>query len=157
MKRLVTILISLIILACCVNTASAQNVTVVNNLQFGNILPGIPKTIDKTNAGAAAEYYISGVAGSEVSIEFTLPTYMNDVGNNMQLIFAETDCSIDTTASPDQSSPIFDDLDPWHPLIYRLGSNGMTVWLGGTAVPKLIQTPGDYSGSIVITVTYTGN
>ncbi|MEZ5358594.1 MAG: hypothetical protein R3F48_07145 [Candidatus Zixiibacteriota bacterium] len=144
-------------LICTADSILAQNVTVVNNLQFGNILPGIPKTIDKANAGSAAEFYVSGVAGSEISVEFTLPTYMNDAGSNMQMVFGETDCSIDTTASPDQSNPIFDDLDPWHPLVYRLGSNGMTIWLGGMAIPKLLQTPGDYSSVIVITVTYTGN
>ncbi len=138
-------------------SSAAQNVTVVNNLLFGNIIPGIPKIIDKTEAGSAAEYYISGVAGSEVSIEFSLPTYMNDAGANMQMVFAETDCALDTTAVPDQSAPLFDDLDPWHPLVYRLGSNGMTIWLGGMTIPRIIQTPGDYSGVIVVTVTYTGN
>lgn len=157
MKRLFIILLPLVALFCCADAVKAQNATVVNNLQFGNIIPGIPKVIDKSNAGSAAEFYVSGIAGNEVSIEFSLPTYMNDAGSNMQLVFSETDCAIDTTASPDQSSPIFDDLDPWHPLIYRLGSNGMTIWLGGMSIPKLIQTPGDYSATIVITVTYTGN
>ncbi|MCK5125109.1 MAG: hypothetical protein KAR42_02540 [candidate division Zixibacteria bacterium] len=153
------VLILIIVLTVFGSTGElwAQNVTVVNNLLYGNILPGIPKTIDKTSAGSAAEYYISGIAGNEISVEFSLPTYMSVSGNNMQLVFSETGCSIDTTAVPDQSSPTFDDLDPWHPLIYRLGSNGMTIWLGGMVIPGLIQYAGDYSAVIVITVTYTGN
>lgn len=138
-------------------SAGAQNVTVVNNLVFGNILPAIPKTIDKSAAGSAAEFYVSGIAGNEVSIEFSLPKYMNAGGSNMQLVFFETGCAIDTTAIPDQSSPTFDDLDPWHPMTYRLGSNGMVIWLGGMAIPNLVQMPGDYSAVIVITVSYTGN
>ncbi len=69
----------------------------------------------------------------------------------------ETDAAIDTSASPDQSNPEFDDLDPWHTLTYRLGSNGLYLWLGGIVVPGLTQGEGNYNSSIVITVTYTGN
>lgn len=148
------IVLGLILLPVAVG---GQNVTVNNNLAFGDVFPGIPKTVDKSGAGAAAEFYVSGTAGSEISIEFTLPKYMNSSGYNMQLIFTEADCSIDTSATPDQSAPTFDDLDPWDIMTYRLGSSGMTIWLGGTAVPALRQTEGSYAASIVITVTYTGN
>ena len=136
---------------------SAQNITVNNNLAFGAMFPAVPKVISKQDAGAAAEFFVSGTAGSEVSIEFALPTYLGSNGFNMQLIFTETDCAMDSSATPDQSNPGHDDLDPWHPITYRLGSNGLTIWLGGTAVPGVAQKPGDYSASIVVTVTYTGN
>ena len=136
---------------------SAQNVTVNNNLSFGTVYPGIPKTVSKTTAGLAAEFYISGTAGNEVTIDFTLPTYMNIGSSNMQVIFRETDCAIDTSATPDQSNPMFNNLDPWHTLTYRIGSNGLYIWLGGILVPGLNQTEGSYSSNIVITVTYTGN
>ena len=36
-------------------------------------------------------------------------------------------------------------------------SNGLTIWLGGTAVPGLVQTSGSYTATIVLTVAYTGN
>ena len=134
-----------------------QNVSLNNDLVFGAVFPGIPKTITKYTAGSACEFQISGTAGDEITIDFTLPTYMNASGFNMQMIFNETDCAIDTAATPDQSDPEFDDLDPWHTLTYRLGSNGMTVWLGGMVVPALRQQQGDYTASIVITVQYTGN
>ncbi len=134
-----------------------QNITVTNNLAFGNMMPGIPKTVNKTDAGAAAEFYISGVAGNEVSIEFALPTYMNSSGNNMQLVFSEADCAMDSSASPDQGNPGYNNIDPWHEITYRLGSNGLTIWLGGTAIPKLTQRSGSYAATIVLTVTYTGN
>lgn len=134
-----------------------QNVTINNNLAFGTVYPGIPKTTSKYTAGFAAEFYISGTAGSEVAIELALPKYMNVSSANMQMIFQETDASIDTSATPDQSSPGFDNLDPWHTLNYRLGSNGLYLWLGGIVVPGLTQTEGSYTANIVITVTYTGN
>lgn len=135
----------------------AQNVTVNNNLTFGTVYPGIPKTIPKTTAGLAAEFYVSGTAGSEITIDLALPTYMNVGSSNMQVIFQETDCAIDTSATPDQSNPEFNNLDPWHTLTYRIGSNGLYLWLGGIIVPGLSQTEGSYSSNIVITVTYTGN
>lgn len=135
----------------------AQTITINNNLAFGDVYPGIPKIIDKRNAGSAAEFQVSGTAGNEISIDFALPTYMNRSGNNMQLIFRETDCSLDSSATPDQSNPGYDNIDPWHTITYSLGLNGLTIWLGGTVVPKLNQINGAYSGNVVLTVTYTGN
>jgi hypothetical protein len=74
----------------------------------------------------------------------------------MNLIFSKTDCSMDSSASPTQSTPGYNNLDPWHTITYRLGSAGLKVWLGGQIVPKIIQAPGAYTGSIVLTVAYTG-
>lgn len=153
----------LIIIACililCFASAEvcAQNAVVNNDLSFGDIFPGIPKTISKTTPGSAAEFFISGTAGSEVAIDFALPTYMNSGGNNMQMVFMETDCALDSSATPDQTNPGSNNLDPWHTITYRLGSNGLTVWLGGMVIPKLWQKQGSYSAVIVLTVAYTGN
>lgn len=135
---------------------SAQNITIINDLTVGNMLPGVPKVVSKRDAGAAAEFHVSGIAGDEMSIVFTLPTYMNDGGSNMQMVFTKTDCAMDSSATPDQSNPGYDDLDPWHTITYRLGTNGLTIWLGGMTIPKINQKPGNYSGVIVLTVTATG-
>ena len=135
----------------------AQNAIVNNDLSFGDIFPGIPKAIAKTTPGSAAEFFISGTAGSEVTIDFALPTYMNYGGNNMQLVFRETDCALDSSSTPDQTNPGSNNLDPWHTITYRLGSGGLTVWLGGLVIPKLQQREGSYTATIVLTVAYTGN
>lgn len=152
-----TISCAMLITFILVSPTFSQNVTVNNDLVFGSVFPGIPKTITKYTAGSALEIQITGTAGAEITIDFTLPTYMNVSGYNMQMIFTETDCAIDTAATPDQSDPEFDDLDPWHTLTYRLGSSGMTVWLGGAVVPALRQQQGSYTASIVVTVQYTGS
>lgn len=156
MKKLL-IAIGILILLSFSEEACAQNAVVNNDLTFGDVFPGIPKTISKTTPGSAAEFFISGTAGSEVAIDFTLPTYMNDGGNNMQMVFRDNDCALDTSATPDQTNPGSNNLDPWHTITYRLGSNGLTIWLGGTIVPKLWQKKGSYSSVIVLTVAYTGN
>ncbi len=151
------LLIILLLLLIASSQLFAQNVIVNNNLTFGTVYPGIPKTISKATAGFAAEFYVSGTAGSEITIDLALPTYMNVGSSNMQVIFQETDCAIDTSATPDQTNPEFNNLDPWHTLTYRIGSNGLYLWLGGIIVPGLSQNEGSYASNIVITVTYTGN
>lgn len=138
--------------------AQAIDVTLINNLQFGNVFPGIPKVILTESAGSAAEFHVAGTAGAEVMITFlSLPTYINMGGFNMNVVISETDCAMDSSATPNQSSPGLADQNPWQPIIYRLGSNGLTIWLGATVVPNLGQKPGSYSGLIQIRAEYTGN
>lgn len=150
--------------ACCLVfialfsvAVEAQNITVNSGLVFGSVLQGVPKTISKYTAGAAAEFYITGTNGKEVSIEFTLPTFVNKAGWNMPLVFGTTDASVDSRKNPDQSRPLNDNLNPWVAIIDRMGNFGLTVWLGGKLIPKANQLPGDYTATIVLTVTYTGN
>ena len=133
-----------------------QNPTKINDLVFGNMYPSIPKVIDKTDAGEAAEFHISGDPGDEVIVTFTLPTYLYQSGYNFQLVFSSTDLSLDTSATPSQSTPLVDNLNPWQAQTYRLGSTGMTLWLGGTAIPKLVQQAGSYTATITLTVDTTG-
>lgn len=151
--------ISALIIGSILTTSAdlrAQNITIINDLTVGNMLPGVPKVVSKRDAGSAAEFHISGIAGDEMSINFTLPTYMNTGTSNMQMVFTKTDCAMDSSATPDQSSPGYDDLNPWQTITYRLGANGLTIWLGGMAIPRINQQPGNYSAVIVLTVTPTG-
>lgn len=137
--------------------AGGQTITINNDLGFGAVLPGIPKTIAKTLAGSAAEFLLNGTAGAEITIDFALPTLLIASASSMQIIFTKTDAAVDNRATPDQSLPQKDNLDPWHTITDTLGINGSTVWLGGQVVPRLRQEQGSYSASIVLTVAYTGN
>ena len=156
MKLFIVVLTTIFVLTLSTATGSAQTITLNNDLVFGSVFPGIPKTITKYSIGSAAEFHVAGTSGAEISIQFALPTYMHASGFNIEMIFFNTDCSIDTLASPSQTSPLFDNLNPWTTLIYRLGSAGLTIWLGGTAIPKVVQPPGAYTATIVLTVAYTG-
>lgn len=138
-------------------SGDTQTVSVVNNLEFGDVFPGVPKSIDKAQTGAA-EFSVSGNAGDEITVEFILPDYMStSSGHSMRLVFASDDLAMDSSASPNQSAPLNDDLNPYIVQTYGIGANGLSVWLGGKAVPKLVQQPGNYSADITITITYTGN
>lgn len=137
---------------------SAQTISAVSDLSFGNVFPSVPKVVSKYAAGAAAEFHVSGTAGFEVQITFLyLPTYINQSGFTLNVIFSNTDCAMDSSATPNQSNPGYDDLNPWQPITYRLGMNGLTIWLGATVIPNIGQKPGIYSGPIQVRVQYTGN
>ncbi len=153
--RLLTLSVLLfLLLSTDFAVAQVSGVSVVNDLTFGGVLAGVPKKVDKATPGGAAEYLVTGIAGSDVTIEFALPTYMNDGTYNMQMIFNNTDCAMDSSSSPDQTSPDYDNLDPWDVNSYTIGSGGISVWLGSKVVPKLFQDPGSYTADIVITVTF---
>jgi hypothetical protein len=152
-KHLLVTLLILIPASCAI----AQSITVNSNLAFGPVFQGVPKTVSRHVPGEAAEFLVSGTPNAEITLDFELPTYMHTAGANMQLIFSTIDCALDSSASPDQTHPGQDNINPWHTITCRLGSIGLTVWLGGTVVPGLTQKPGDYSAIIVLTVAYTGN
>lgn len=138
-------------------SAGGQTVTADQDLAFGDVFPGVPKTIEKTSSNAA-EFTVTGTVDAEVTIDFDLPGYLYTTGANMPVYFYETDCAVDTTNPPDQSSPTLDDQNPYNTITYRIGSSGqMKVWLGGQLMPGLTQKSGDYTAPIRVTVTYTGN
>ena len=153
--QVIKIIIILIIATMLPLFAADESVTVNSNLTFGTMFPGIPKTVDKSST-AAAEFSIGGDAGAEVTIDFTLPAYLSSGANNMQIIFYSDGCAIDSNLTPNQSSPTFDDLNPWQTLTYDLGSSGLTVWIGGKAIPGVRQAAGTYTADIILTVQYTG-
>jgi hypothetical protein len=157
MAKVFKYLLSLMAMILFAVTAEAQDITVNNNLEFGSVFPGVPKSISKKSPGEAAEFHISGTPNAEITIDFSLPTYMHTSGNNMVLQYSATDCAMDSSAVPDQANPGRDNLNPWQTMTYRLGTNGLTIWLGATVVPLQMQRPGSYSATVTLTVTYTGN
>src|SRR5512138_73948 len=87
-------------------TTEAQTISVVSNLTLGNVFPNVPKVVSKYSAGAAAEFHVSGTAGAEVQITFLyLPTYINQSGFTLSVLFSNTDCAMDSSATPNQSNP----------------------------------------------------
>ena len=122
MKNLFVIVITLMLFTA---SCPAQTITLNNDLIFGNIFPGIPKTITKYTAGSAAEFHIAGTNGAEVSIQFALPTYLHSSGFNIELLFFETDFSLDSFPSHSPSNPLFDNINKWTKFLYRIGYGGL--------------------------------
>ena len=139
------------------NLLYGQTVSGTQDLVFGNIYPGVPGQVAGSSTDAA-EWSVSGDGLAEVTLDFTLPGYLYMTGANMPFFFSSTSCAVDSTDPPDQSSPSASGSNPNGPITYRIGFDSLlTVWLGGTIVPGLVQKAGSYSATIRLTVTYTGN
>jgi hypothetical protein len=130
-----------------------------HDLLFGTVLPDVDKTVDKADIGFAGEWRVQGSAGSEVTVDITLPESLlhEDSVITMPINFSNTDLSYDDGTGGGQALPVAE-LDPRGPNTLNLGALGdMTFWIGGTVRPGLTQTGGDYAADITLTVQYTGN
>lgn len=141
---------------------TAITVSATQNLEFGNVLQGLPKTMGNNNDDSTGIFTVTGDAAAGISLQLVLPQYLTLSGGSdrMTIIFAATSFSIDTsgTASPSTVTGAFVDINPLAiPAGVVIGSGGTSkVFLGGKVVPLINQTAGAYSGDIVLSVTYNG-
>ncbi|MEA1980506.1 MAG: hypothetical protein U9N54_05990 [candidate division Zixibacteria bacterium] len=137
---------------------SAITILGTNDLRFGTVIPGLDKTVDKSSAGFAGEWQISGNSGAEITFDFILPDsiFLVDSSNGMRINFNNTDVSYDDETGGGQTAPA-GIVNPNGPSVQNLGAGGtLLVWIGGTVFPGLTQTGGDYAGDIVLSIAYTG-
>ncbi len=137
---------------------TSLSVIPMNNLNFGTIVPGIDKSVDKADIGFAGEWSVTGTASAEVTIDFTLPAnlYTADSSAFLRAWFSPSDASYEDGTGGGQVAPA-GILNPGGPSTKDIGAGGIiTIWIGGTVRPTVSQTGGDYSGDIVLTVAYTG-
>src|SRR5438445_10839491 len=69
-------------------TATVQSpitVTGAQNLAFGNVFPGVAKTIAYSDATNGGHFSVAGQASTPVTYSFTLPTNLTSAGNNLPL------------------------------------------------------------------------
>src|SRR5881392_1241023 len=94
-----------------VSATVQQPITVTKNsdLSFGNVFPGVDKSIAVT-AGGAAKFTIAGQATTPVNLTFTIPATIASSGNTLTLAswtghYATTDVtSGGTTFTPSASA-----------------------------------------------------
>jgi hypothetical protein len=126
----------------------------LRDLDFGDVFPGLNKTIafNDVNSG---KWRITGEAGKEVQMNFTLPANLSFGANTMPITFGAADAAWNnadavgaaTTFDPAAGSAEF--LDG--------GTGDGYVWLGGTVAPAAGQAPGVYTANVSLDVVYTGN
>jgi hypothetical protein len=137
---------------------SSLNVLGTNNLQFGTVTPGINKSVNKATAGFAGEWTVAGTADAEVTVDFELPNSLATADSLafLNVMFSGTDASYDDGTGGGQAAPA-GIIDPNGPSTLNIGAGGsLMIWIGGTVLPLVSQTGGDYSGDVVLTVAYTG-
>ncbi len=123
---------------------SPIDVTAVADLNFGQVLPGVP-TVVAPGAATGGAFTVSGAADQDVIVDFTLPTELTAGALTMPVSF---------DAGYGDGAPSTG-LDPNADVTVGLGaSGGWDVFLGGTVLPAVDQGAGTYSGTVTLTVVY---
>lgn len=130
---------------------SPLNVTPVNDLDFGTVLPGINSTVAVTDA-TAGRLDVAGAANTAVNVSFTsLPTNLVSGTNNLPigtytgLVNTGGTCtsSSGTTFSPSAGTSA------------TLNAGGqLCVFVGATVSPPANLPAGTYNGTITMQVLY---
>jgi hypothetical protein len=148
-----------ITLAAWVPRAGAQTIRPLDaspraNLQFGNVLPGLPTSVPWSDAANAGAFDLRGTGGAEVRIELALPPALTGTGGaSLPLSMGAGDGAYAQQPSLAAVTPF----DPRLPLITTLGKSGrLYLRFGGTVRPSPSQRPGPYGSTVTITVSYTG-
>ncbi len=144
--------------------ATALAVVATSALAFGTTYQGVPVVIARTVAEAGI-FTISGQVNAGISCYLQMPEYISIAGDSdrMVIAFSTTDCTIDTALAASPGDPTgavggYVGIDPYNlPDGVNLSDNGFCgVYIGGKIIPTVDQTAGSYTGSIILTVAYTG-
>ncbi|HEU5153160.1 MAG TPA: DUF4402 domain-containing protein [Gemmatimonadales bacterium] len=131
------------------NVFQAITVTGAQPLDFGNVFPGVAKTIGVA-AATAGRFDLTGQSSAPVQLTFTLPTDLTSGANNLP-IGTWTGCTNPTntttgcttfTPSGTATGSAFG------------GAGNLFVWVGGTVSPAAAQAAGTYTGTVTLTANY---
>jgi hypothetical protein len=141
-------------------TASAtvlSPLTVVNqnDLDFGDVFPGVDASVAITDA-TAGRWYITGADNAEVDLTFTLVANLTSGGNNLPIVFAAGDAGYNVANVPGAATT-FDPNAGATTNLSNAATGELYVWIGGTVQPATGQPAGVYTETITLTVDYTGN
>lgn len=133
-------------------TATVQQpITVTKNadLSFGNVFPGVDKSVAVTAAGAA-KFTVAGQASTPVNLTFSLPATITSGGNNLTLAsWTGHHSTLDVTTGGTTFTPSASATSATLSL-----TGALYVYVGATAQPTTTQAAGSYSGSMTMTVVY---
>lgn len=127
----------------------AMTVTGARALDFGNVFPGVAKSI-AVAAATSGRFDLTGQASANVNLTFTLPTDLTSGANNLP-IGTWTGCHAATnnttgcttfTPSGSATASAFS------------GTGALFVWVGGTVTPAANQPAGTYNGTVTLTAAY---
>ncbi len=146
------------------NVLTALAVSATHDLDFGDVLQGVPKSADKTVLADAGVFQVTGEGAKEISMYLELPDYLWNSTNQdrLAIAFSSTGADIDTTAA---GTPAVHglgaivDQNPHSLPDTPIGGtdNILQIFLGGTVYPTVDQRADTYTGDIILTVSYTGD
>src|SRR3989441_12512719 len=133
-------------------TATVQtpiNVVGAKQLSFGNVFPGVNKTVVAMDLANAGRFDISGQASTQVTLSFTLPATLGSGGNTMPIV---SYAGVHAQNSAQTGGTAFSPAAGAGPTLNASGA--LWVWIGAQVQPATNQAAGVYTGSITMTVGY---
>lgn len=131
------------------NVQSPINVVGAQQLNFGNVFPGVNKTIAASDLTNAGRFDVTGQASTPVTISFTLPANLVSGGNNLPIV---SYTGVHAQNSSQTGGTAFAPGSGANPTLN--GSGALWVWVGAQVQPATNQAAGVYTGSITMTVVY---
>jgi hypothetical protein len=128
---------------------TAITVTGANPLNFGNVFPGVARTILATDA-AAGRFDLTGQNSANVNLTFTLPANLVSGGNNLP-IGSWTGYRNNTNAQTGGTA--FTPAATAYATAFS-GAGAVFVFVGGTVTPAAAQAAGTYTGTVTLTAAY---
>lgn len=125
-------------------------VSKTTDLEFGNVFPGLNKTVAVTDAGAAS-FSIVGQPSANIHLTFTLPSTLSSGGNTMPI--ASWTGRSNTTASPASGTDFTPSASNTASTLPAV-TGTRYVYIGATAQPGVAQVAGTYTGTLTMTVVY---
>jgi hypothetical protein len=146
------------------NLLAVLSVSSTHDLDFGDVMQGVPEVASKTDNAQAGVFQISGEGGKEVSMHLDLPAFLWNSTNEdrMKISFDTDDADLDSTVAGTPAvhgNGAIVDQDPHNlPDTFLGGADDiLQIFLGGTVEPAADQRAGAYTADIVLTVAYTGS
>jgi hypothetical protein len=134
--------------------AQGKPLTVIGTrgVNFGAVLPGIPRVVLRTDPANSGQFDMKGPKGGPVLLSFVLPLSMTGPsGALMPISFGSSDAGFSATQSIGSQVGF----DPRQPTTVTFPNNGnVSVFVGATARPGTNQRAGAYTATITLTVTY---
>jgi hypothetical protein len=127
----------------------AMTVTGARTLDFGNVFPGVAKTI-AVAAATSGRFDLTGQSSANVNVSFTLPTNLTSGANNLP-IGSWTGCTNATNTTTGCTS--FTPSASTTATAFS-GAGALFVWVGGTVTPGGAQAAGTYTGTVTLTAAY---
>lgn len=132
------------------NVFQALTVSGTNNLAFGNVFPGVNKTVAPADAGSG-RFSITGQASVPVDLTFTLPGSLSDGGGNT-LPIANWD-GLHNTANVTGGATGFTPSGT-ATTVNLSGAGQLFIFIGAQVQPAGNQAAGSYQGTVTLTVAY---
>lgn len=131
------------------NVFQAITVTGANPLAFGNVFPGVNKTVAVADPGAG-RWDATGQASANVNMSFTLPTNLVNGVNNLA-IGTWTGCR-DGDNTPAGCTAFTPSAGATAAAFSAAGL--LYVWIGATVSPTAGQAAGGYTATATLTLAY---